>query len=190
MIILCDTSSVLMLLRIAPEMFVDPKYECLTLPEVKKEILQTPKFKDKYSWRVQFKPKLRTIGMTKYDDQNFKLVRNTIKVLIDVCTINKSAGKIFDLSYVDIIVAAYAVTNEYTITTEDENLAQFLEQEFEIKNLSSLEVLNLWIKKDVVIVDANILNVLTDWKILEEPVQPQRAIKEFEKLTNNIYPGP
>jgi len=135
MIILCDTSSVLMLLRIAPEMFVDPQYECLTLPEVKKEILRTPKFKDKYSWRVQFKPKLRTIGMTEYDDQDFKLARNTIKTLIDACTVNNSTGNIFDLSYVDIIIAAYAVTKEYTVTTEDKNLAQFLEQEFKVKNL-------------------------------------------------------
>ncbi|MCZ6701894.1 MAG: hypothetical protein O6940_02505 [Ignavibacteria bacterium] len=189
MIILCDTSSVLMLLRIAPEMFIDPQYKCLTLPEVKKEILQTTKFKDKYSWRVQFKPKLKTIGMTEYNDQDFKLAKNTIKTLIDACTVNKSTGKIFDLSYEDIIVASYTVTKVYKITTEDKNLAQFLDQEFKVKNLSSLEVLNIWIKKKVLEVDANILNVLGDWKILEEPVQPSKAIKDFEKLTNHMYPG-
>ena len=38
-------------------------------------------------------------------------------------------------------------------------------------------------------VDANILNVLGDWKIIEEPVQPSKAIKDFEKLTNRMYPG-
>jgi len=59
-----------------------------------------------------------------------------------------------------------------------------------VKNFSALAVLNIWIKKDVVKVDAKTLNVLTDWKILEEPVQPQEAIKEFEKLTNKMYPGP
>jgi len=82
-----------MLLRIAPEMFIDPQYECLTLPEVKKEILQTTKFKDKYSWRVQFKSKLKTIGMSEYDDQDFKLAKNTINTLMMLVLLTNQQGK-------------------------------------------------------------------------------------------------
>lgn len=47
MIILCDTSSVVMLLRIAPEMFEDKRYGCVTIKEVYNELFATQKFKSR-----------------------------------------------------------------------------------------------------------------------------------------------
>jgi hypothetical protein len=52
MVILCDTSSILMLLRIAPDMFTDERYECKAIRDVHDEIVQTTKFKTKYPWTV------------------------------------------------------------------------------------------------------------------------------------------
>lgn len=40
MFILCDTSSILMLLCIAPEMFIDERFECITIREVHDEIVR------------------------------------------------------------------------------------------------------------------------------------------------------
>jgi hypothetical protein len=45
MYILCDTCSVLMLIRIAPDMFRDDRYGCVTIQEVFQELFRTQKFK-------------------------------------------------------------------------------------------------------------------------------------------------
>ncbi len=50
MYVLCDTSSVLMLLRIAPDIFVDERFECVTVKVVHDEIVGTTRFKSKYPW--------------------------------------------------------------------------------------------------------------------------------------------
>ena len=50
MVVLCDTSAILMLLRIAPDMFTDPRYGCVTIRQIYDEITRTPKFKSKYLW--------------------------------------------------------------------------------------------------------------------------------------------
>ncbi len=59
MFILCDTCSVLMLIRIAPKMFNEKEYECLTVKEVHQEIKRTQKFKEKYQWRIDFLPEIK-----------------------------------------------------------------------------------------------------------------------------------
>jgi len=41
--ILCDTCSILMLIRIAPNMFIDKGFECVTIPDARKELFQTNK---------------------------------------------------------------------------------------------------------------------------------------------------
>ncbi|NQV19357.1 MAG: hypothetical protein HQ534_12545 [Armatimonadetes bacterium] len=46
--IICDTCSILMLIRIAPDMFIDSKYGCKTINEVRKEFISTTRFKEKY----------------------------------------------------------------------------------------------------------------------------------------------
>ena len=59
--ILCDTCSILMVIRIAPDMLTDKNYGCFTIQEVRKEIIRQQKFKDKYPWRHRFKDKIRCI---------------------------------------------------------------------------------------------------------------------------------
>ena len=39
MFILSDTSSILMLMRIAPDMFVDERFECKTIRDIHDEII-------------------------------------------------------------------------------------------------------------------------------------------------------
>ena len=57
MYILCDTCSVLMLIRIAPDMFCDDRYECVTIQEMIQEMFRTQKFKMRYPWRTKYKPR-------------------------------------------------------------------------------------------------------------------------------------
>jgi len=64
--ILCDTCSILMLLRIAPQMFLDDTYQCCTIAEVRNEIFQTQKFKNKYPWREKFKDKIKPFAFSAY----------------------------------------------------------------------------------------------------------------------------
>lgn len=49
MYILCDTCKVLMLIRIAPDMFRDDGYGCVTIQEVFQELFRTQKFKMQYT---------------------------------------------------------------------------------------------------------------------------------------------
>jgi len=53
--ILCDTSVILMLIRVAPDMFLDSDYECCTIRRVRDELFRTQKFKTKYAWRGDYK---------------------------------------------------------------------------------------------------------------------------------------
>ena len=64
--ILCDTCSILMVIRIAPDMLTDKKYGCFTIQEVREEIIRQQKFKDKYPWRLRFKNKIRCIPNVRY----------------------------------------------------------------------------------------------------------------------------
>ena len=67
--ILCDTCSVLMLIRIAPDMFSDDRYECLTIQEVFRELFRTQKFKSRYPWREKYKPKVKALEKGLGSDQ-------------------------------------------------------------------------------------------------------------------------
>ena len=188
MYILCDTSSILMLIRIAPEMFTDPKYECETITDVKNEIFRTTKFKNKYSWRTEYKNKIKTISATELETEEYKNNLKLIKNLLDECIINENTGKIIDLSRVDKTIAAFAVTKNHRITTADKNLAAFINQQFEINNIFPLEILNDWIDKGIIKVDESIISHLQKWIYDEEPPQPIDAIKKFEKLTGRTFP--
>ena len=63
--ILCDTCSVLMLIRIAPDMCMDEGFDCVTVQEVCEEIFRTQRFKTKYAWRSDYKNKIRPSRLLK-----------------------------------------------------------------------------------------------------------------------------
>ncbi len=59
--ILCDTCSILMVIRIAPDMLTDEKYGCFTIQKVREEIIRQQKFENKYPWRHDVKDKIQCI---------------------------------------------------------------------------------------------------------------------------------
>lgn len=97
--ILCDTCSVLMLIRIAPEMFYDSRFECITIPEVFKELFQTQKFKTSYPWRREYKSKIKAIGTSEIEKGDFKLYLQSIKSIIQTGKEIKRFEKITGYKY-------------------------------------------------------------------------------------------
>ena len=67
MYILCDTCSVLMLIRVAPDMFCDERYACVTIQEVIRELFRTQKLKAKYPWRKEVKNTIKVMGASKLE---------------------------------------------------------------------------------------------------------------------------
>ena len=106
MYILCDTCSVLMLIRIAPDMFRDDRYGCVAMQEVFQELFRTQKFKSRYPWRKSYKSKIRTLGASKVKQGNYELYLQTIKTLVSTGKTNKRTGHFFNLSPVDQKIAA------------------------------------------------------------------------------------
>ncbi len=181
--ILCDTCTVLMLIRIVPDMFIDTKYGCFTINEVLNEIFQTQKFKNKYPWRTDYKSKIFPNTSLFQRDENFNIVFNVIKNKISAGTINRLTGRYFDLSYVDKFVAAYAINNDLSISTSDKDLINFLKQEFDISNICPLEIINTWLKSEILIWNDEHHKLIREWIVDEEPEQPRSAKKEFERIT-------
>ena len=100
--ILCDTCSILMIIRIAPDMLIDENYGYFTIQDVRKEIIRGQKFKDKYPWRHRFKDRIRCIPNSEITDNDFiNQYLDVVNLLIENNTINNKTGKLFDLSPVD-----------------------------------------------------------------------------------------
>ena len=104
MYVLCDTSCIVMLIRIAPDMFIAEHYECCTINPVRDEIFRIQRFKTKYPWRNQFKDKIRCLPNDFLENDNVIRYSDAVKSLIDQGTINERTGLEFDLSYVDRMV--------------------------------------------------------------------------------------
>ena len=85
---LCDTCSILMLLRINPDMFIEEKFNCYTIPQVVQEITRTPKFKKQYAWKDTFKNRITAISSTQLQNSSLHANLNIINFLL-VNTINK-----------------------------------------------------------------------------------------------------
>lgn len=190
MILLCDTCSVLMLIRIVPDMFSDARYECATINMVYREIFQNPRFRSKYSWREKYKSKIKTLGATVEDAPAVQSRYKIIERLLETDgVINKKTGRSFDLSKTDKKVAACAVSLKYAVSTVEHNLTDFLIQEFEIKVIKPLAVINYWLKKELVEWDDNKQSILEDWANCGEASQRKKDIQQFKELTGRVYPG-
>jgi hypothetical protein len=190
--ILCDTSSLMMLIRIVPEMFLDRRYQCVTLNLMRHEIFRNPKFKKKYLWRNDFKTKIQGLPSNFTNNADVNRYFEAINLLIRNITINVKTGRPFDLSYVDRMFLACALANGYKISTGDENLTLFALQEFgdEFRgNISPLGIINRWLREGLIEWNEQCHSYVTDWKINNEHPQPQKQIREFKKLTSRSYPG-
>jgi hypothetical protein len=192
MIILCDTSSILLLLRIAPDMFINPVYECVTIHEVIREIIATPKFKNKYPWRTEYRGKLQPLPNSKYRTTAYENAKKAIGLLLDNGVINAKTQKMIGLSEEDQAVAACAIIHGYIITTGDNNLIAFLRQEFKSNfkgNWTALEIVNFWLEKKIISWDDAKHALVGEWRQMEEVAQPQEAKKRFTLITGRSYPG-
>jgi hypothetical protein len=179
-----------MLVRIAPDMFVDERYDCVTVQEVCEEIFRTQRFKSKYPWRTDYKDKIRPSSYLKNSGHEFDLHLGVVRQLIDAGGTSNKSGKVFGLSFVDKKIAAYVTAYGLEISSTDNSLIDFLEQEFGKKNRFPLAILNGWIKKGLVQWSEDIERIVADWEKNGEPVQPAKDKKDFLKLTGIRYTGP
>jgi hypothetical protein len=131
-----------MLIRITSDMFIDKRFECLTITDVREELFQTQKFKNKYPWRLNLKNKIVTLGTTEVISDDFNLYLQTITTLIESGTINQRTQKFFNLSRVDKKFIAGALAHNYEVTTTDNDLIDFLQQEFSKSNIAPLSLIN------------------------------------------------
>lgn len=99
--ILCDTCSVLMVIRVAPDMFVNQRFGCATIPKVYDEIFKKQKFKTKYPWRDQFKNKIVALGTSELTDSLVDTHLSTIEFLVQAGVLNSNTGRLVDLSPTD-----------------------------------------------------------------------------------------
>lgn len=195
MIVLTDTCAVLMLLRIAPTMFTDSSYGCVTLSSVYNEIRQTARFAKKYPWRSEYVHYLKPI----YPGHLLRLHDYASKrKIIDITlkTQRNKKGSPYGLSPVDqeVILAAtclpelYPDQGEVKICSTDRNLVEFAEREFEIPNIEPLSLLNTWIESELIVWDENKRNILFNWISDNEPTPSHAAIQKFKSLTGEPFP--
>lgn len=185
--VLCDTSSVLMLLRIAPEMFTDPRYECVMTQTVYAEFVRTKKLKHKYPWRSAYKKCLKSIGREELENGGCQLKLEVIRRLND-SAIRPATGRRYDLSRADMEIAAATVALGSKITTGDKNLAAFLIDQFDTECVSPLGLVNLWLEGGLITWNNERQAVIDDWIGQREHTQPPQEIRRFERLTGRTYP--
>lgn len=181
-----------MLVRIAPDMFLDSKYRCITLNLMRNEIFRNPKFKNKYPWRNDFKAKIQCLPSSVTDNTDVNRYFEAISMLTRNITINTKTGRPFDLSYADQRFLACALANGYRISTGDENLTLFASQEFGDAfhgNISPLGIINRWMSEELIEWNDQLHSYVADWKINNEHPQPKEQVRKFKKLTGRSYPG-
>jgi hypothetical protein len=190
MYLLCDTCCVLMLIRLVPDMFTDPKFRCVTVAAIRNELVKTQKFKNKYPWRSRYIKHIKTLPISKLEDENFRLVMSTINLLHDSGKINEKTNKFFDLSPADKYLAACTIAHNYVLTTVDRDLLIFLDQEFDQQVQSPLSIINGWLEEQLISWDQNKQDLVEYWGRCHEPAQPENEKKRFSKLTGMKYLGP
>jgi len=181
-----------MLIRIAPDMFIGPEFECVTISDVVKEIFRTQKFKNRYPWRTRYKSKIKPLGNAIFKTNNFKLYYQVINGQISTGVINSKTNYYFDLSKVDQRIVACARANDFRITTCDKDLIEYYLQQFSNNPdeiISPLRMINIWLEKGLISWDETLQTILEDWNKCEEAPQPRTEIKKFQNLTGYKYLG-
>jgi hypothetical protein len=191
--ILCDTCSILMVIRIAPDMLNDEKYGCFTIQEVRKEIIRQQKFKDKYPWRHKLKDKIRCIPNSDILNNNtVNQYFEAINLLIESNITNNKTGRLFDLSPVDKKFIACALSFGFKISTGDGDIKDIANQEFSKAfkgNISPLGMVNMWIRNGLINWNDTLNEYVTDWKRTGEAPQPKHQKRVYRKLAGLKYPG-
>ncbi len=191
--ILCDTCSILMLIRIAPDMFIDERYSCFLLPSVAQELLRTAKFEKNYPWRKAFREKLKPIPASKMEEANYVGYRSTAAALHNAGVLDQPSEKLFVLSRVDLDILAFALAQGMRILTGDKGIVRFARQEFAqdfAGEATPLGLINDWLERGLITWDETRQTVLEEWAMTGEAPQPKDEIKRFTKFTKERYPGP
>lgn len=131
-------------------MFRDDRYGCVTIQEVFQELFRTQKFKTRYPWRESYKSKIKTLGTSRVKQGDYELCLQAVENLISASKINKRTGHFFNLSSVDQKIAACSIVHDFTLTTVDDDLADFIRQEFSGSSISPLGIINDWLEKGLV----------------------------------------
>ncbi len=180
--ILCDTCAILMLLRINPEMFTNPIFECETINEVRTEFNEKQKFKIKYPWKSTYLKFIKT--HTRYDESIKFIIEG-----INQSKLNPSTNEPYDLSYVDrCLMAALYDLDDVIFCSGDSNAMDFAFNELEHDCISPLELINKWLKDCLIVWDIDKQLIIVDWISQNERRQPPRAIGKFTELTGFDYP--
>jgi len=187
MFVLCDTCVLLMLLRIAPDMLIDSRFNCVAPRHMRDEIFKIQKFKEKYPWRVRFRAKVQTLPESIFETDEYRRSQEIIRLTAN--KINEKTGKPFGLSHADKAIAACVVAFEHQLSTGDTDLRSYLNQEFGVSNVSPLEIINDWLARKLMDWDDDKQAILEDWKRCEEHAQPKEQIKAFELITGKTYPA-
>jgi hypothetical protein len=193
MVILCDTCSVLMLIRVSPEMFSNPKYEVTTLPGVAQEFIRIQKFKTKYPWRSSYSEHIKAEPASKLNSPEYGMVLSIINNLLESGVINSKNDRLFDLSFVDKQVVSYSIAHSCAISTGDQGIIDFATQEFPDEfpgNIHPLDLINRWLKNGLFVWDEAKHRILVEWAVTGERPQSETAKFEFKEITGKEYPGP
>jgi len=103
---------------------------------------------------------------------------------------NQNTNKYFSLSKVDKQITAQLIELKgFNISTGDQDLIDFLEQEFNIKNIYPLKIVVEWLKSNLIKWNDDIEIILEDWNDKNEKAQPLSAKIELQKITGYNYPG-
>ena len=191
MIIVTDTCSILMLLRLNPAMFRDSCYECCTTQEVFDEIFQTRKFKDKYSWRDTYR------GVIKPIPQGNVINATQYKNVSAAVNISLQEHSCYNLSREDKSVVILSLllpdiqpnVSDVAISTTDRALIAFSQEEFDLENIEPLEIVNIWLEKGAFIFDhVTHMPIFEDWIAKGEPFPSPAAKRRFKQLTGYDFP--
>lgn len=189
MVVLTDTCAVLMLLRIAPDMFRDKAYGCVTIQQVVDEIKKKPLFKQKYPWRSEYLHHIQSVTAGRLKEGSFD------EWYRDVCDVakfthNTRSRRYYaeDLSPVDKKIAAALLCLNATLCSGDANLIHFVETQLEISNCAPLKLVNDWLEAKLIVWDEQKQAVICEW-VQIECTQPAKEIQRFKALTHCDYPS-
>jgi predicted nucleic acid-binding protein len=172
-----------MLIRINPEMFTRECFNCATTTEVQKELSRTQKFKTKYPWRNKYKKYIKPLKISAHEDDQFKFFFKIINNTLESGIINKRTRRLFNLSFVDKTIAAYAIRHKFKLSSTDQDLVDFVNQEYNCQTITPLEIINDWLKAKLITWDNDKQVIFEDWRQCNERKQTKPAIKEFELLS-------
>ena len=187
MVVVCDTCALIMLLRIAPEMFEDVRYGCITIHNVWEEFTRNARIGREYPWRSEMKSHVRSIPQGDLETETFRRLLQAVQGL-ERNSRNQRTGELFNLSPTDKRLAATCLDRELDLCTAEYNLDDFMRQEFDRENVPPLQLVNAWIGRDLITWNDERQSVIEDWITQHERPQPQAEIRRFEKLTGGKYP--